>query len=236
MDNKIVIVGNEATPFARYIKRLGMDVYVARRSRSGVEVTETEDCEAIYWDMETIVRPRMRALARSLLLSVPKECVKILDFNLKEIDEERQRLVRLSLECCDLMKIDQREFSVLCDMLGLTSPHAFDNEFDLIGQFEAIYVVSERKRVLIVASDIVYMESMGNYVYLNLTGGRQIKTQATLTSLVAQLPAGEFIRIHKSYVVARRHILKFSGRQLWVDGVMLPIGRAYSKSLKDLEF
>jgi DNA-binding LytR/AlgR family response regulator len=87
-----------------------------------------------------------------------------------------------------------------------------------------------------VASDIVYMESMGNYVYLNLTGGRQIKTQATLTSLVAQLPAGEFIRIHKSYVVARRHILKFSGRQLWVDGVMLPIGRAYSKSLKDLEF
>jgi len=135
MDNKIVIVGNEATPFARYIKRLGMDVYVARRSRSGVEVTETEDCEAIYWDMETIVRPRMRALARSLLLSVPKECVKILDFNLKEIDEERLRLVRLSLECCDLMKIDQREFSVLCDMLGLTSPHAFDNEFDLIGQF-----------------------------------------------------------------------------------------------------
>ena len=95
-------------------------------------------------------------------------------------------------------------------------------------QQQAISVKSERKSILIPLSDIRYIESENNYVYFTLTDGRRLKTQATLSRLVTQLPADEFMRIHKSFIVARSHIRSFSSRQVCVDGATLPIGRSYA--------
>jgi len=96
----------------------------------------------------------------------------------------------------------------------------------------SISLKSGRKNILVSLSDILYIESKANYVYLNLKGGRQLKSLTTMTNLIAQLPADEFVRIHKSYVVARSHIVSFNSRQASVDGVILPIGRTYTDALR----
>ena len=95
-----------------------------------------------------------------------------------------------------------------------------------------ISVKSERKNVLVPLSDILYIESMGNYVFLNLKGGQQLKSLTTMTDLMAQLPANEFVRIHKSYVVALSHIVSFNSRQVSVEGTILPIGRTYTEAIR----
>ena len=62
--------------------------------------------------------------------------------------------------------------------------------------------------------------------------GQQLKSLTTMTGLMAQLPANEFVRIHKSYVVALSHIVSFNSRQVSVEGTILPIGRTYTEAIR----
>lgn len=135
MRKKVVIVAKGATSFTRYLKEFGVDVYTVGEHPSDMQGAMLSECEAIYWDMATLVNPRTCHLVRSLLLSVPRTCERILDFNLKEPDAERLHLIKLSLKCCDLLKIDSREFVMVCNLLGLTSPHSFDNGFELMAHY-----------------------------------------------------------------------------------------------------
>lgn len=99
---------------------------------------------------------------------------------------------------------------------------------------QTISIKSERKNMLIRHQEIVYIEAKGNYIYLNLTDGRQLKTMTTLTSILTQLPADQFVRIHRSFVVAHSHIVCFNCRQVIVDGIPLPIGRTYADAIRQL--
>ncbi len=97
---------------------------------------------------------------------------------------------------------------------------------------QTISIKSERRNMIICLSEILYIEVKNNYLFLTLTDHRQVKTIATLTSFVSQLPTDEFIRIHKSYVVARSHIVGFNSRQIFIDGIALPIGRSYNNDVQ----
>ena len=136
MSKKVVIVTKEAASFARYLKELGADIYTMEAQASDIQGAVLAECGAIYWDMATIVNPHTRHLVRSLLLSVPRDCERILDFNLKDPDAESLHPVILSLKCCDILKIDNREFTKICLLLGLTSPNLFDNGFELMKRYQ----------------------------------------------------------------------------------------------------
>jgi len=101
---------------------------------------------------------------------------------------------------------------------------------------QALSIKSERKNVLIPLSEILYIESKDNYIFLTLADGRQLKTLATLTSTIAQLPPDQFVRIHKSFVVARKRIASFSRRQVFVEGASkpLPVSRTYAEAVRQL--
>ena len=99
---------------------------------------------------------------------------------------------------------------------------------------QELVIKSGRKNVVISFSDILYMESKNNYVYLNLTDGQQLKTSATLSNLLVQLPADEFVRIHKSFVVARSHVSRFNSRQVSIANTILPIGRTYADAVRTI--
>lgn len=105
-----------------------------------------------------------------------------------------------------------------------------------VAEPRTLCVRSGRKTVPVDLSEVLYIEAMDNYVRLTLTGGRQVKTQATLNGFTARLPAEEFVRIHKSYVVSRSHITSFNRRQVTVGGVPfpLPVGRTYVENVRKI--
>jgi DNA-binding LytR/AlgR family response regulator len=43
----------------------------------------------------------------------------------------------------------------------------------------------------------------------------------------ALLPAPDFIRIHRSYIVSRRHINKLEKNKVYCDRTSIPVGSAY---------
>lgn len=93
----------------------------------------------------------------------------------------------------------------------------------------SITLKADYKCVVIPVADILYIEAMDNYVRLHLVDDRYQMSKTTLTSLLDQLPAELFIRIHKSFVVARSHISRYTAQQVFIRGIErpLPIGRTF---------
>lgn len=66
---------------------------------------------------------------------------------------------------------------------------------------ENIFIKSGYKQVKINYSDILYLESGGNYMSFVLADGRTILSRLTVTDTLARLPPALFIRVHRSFIV-----------------------------------
>ncbi|MFY0604806.1 MAG: response regulator transcription factor [Flavobacteriaceae bacterium] len=79
-------------------------------------------------------------------------------------------------------------------------------------------------------SEIIYIESLKNYVSIHLNN-KQIITYSTLKHFESELPKERFIKIHKSYIVSIQHIIKTDSLSVYVtNGNNLPIGDTYKKA------
>jgi len=74
--------------------------------------------------------------------------------------------------------------------------------------------------------DIYYLEATGNYVNFVLKD-KTILSRMTITDVEALLPAKQFVRIHRSFIVALSKIDKIERHQLLVNGSVLPVSVSY---------
>jgi DNA-binding LytR/AlgR family response regulator len=96
-----------------------------------------------------------------------------------------------------------------------------------------IFIKSGYEKIRIELVDILYAESVGNYVQF-ITKEKTIVSRLTMNEAEALLPESDFIRTHRSYIVATRHITKADKKSIWVQQVELPIGKAYSKEVEKI--
>lgn len=73
-------------------------------------------------------------------------------------------------------------------------------------------------------SDILYVEGMENYVVI-YTAAQKFVTLLRMKTVEETLPASDFIRIHKSFIVSVRAISSIDGNEMIVSGKRLPISR-----------
>jgi DNA-binding LytR/AlgR family response regulator len=79
-------------------------------------------------------------------------------------------------------------------------------------------------------SEILYVQAMKDYVRI-FTRDFQLISHQTMNELETMLPAKQFIRIHKSYIVSINHIKIIFGNSVEIDSVTLPIGNNYKESV-----
>ena len=92
---------------------------------------------------------------------------------------------------------------------------------------ESFFVRSEKKMVRINLHELLFIESVRNYVILHLADKSQVKTLSTISHIEERLPENVFIRIHRSFIVAKNRIRKVSSTELQLENRILPIGRHY---------
>ncbi|MBP5397068.1 MAG: LytTR family transcriptional regulator DNA-binding domain-containing protein [Bacteroidales bacterium] len=99
-------------------------------------------------------------------------------------------------------------------------------------QMEDLFFMSDYHRVRVRIDDILYIQSMGEYIKIyRESESLPLITIYSLSRVYAQLPADRFVRIHRSYIVARNAIEKHSRREVVLkNGVSLPIGDKYKES------
>ena len=93
-----------------------------------------------------------------------------------------------------------------------------------------LYFRSERKMVKVILQDILYIESLKDYVKI-VTDKEQVITKYSMTAIEAMLPAKKFIRTHRSYLVALDKINSFSTTNITVLNMEIPVGRLYQREV-----
>ena len=78
----------------------------------------------------------------------------------------------------------------------------------------------------IVYSELLYVEAMMNYVVLHTTS-RKLIVYLTLKGMLAQLPAPDFVQVHKSFVVNREMISSIRGNVLQLGAATVPVSQHY---------
>lgn len=89
-----------------------------------------------------------------------------------------------------------------------------------------VYFRADRKMVKVTLQDILYVESMKDYVKI-ITRNGTIITKQSITSVQAMLPEKEFVRNHRSFIVATRHIRSFTSEIIEINDTEIPIGKLF---------
>lgn len=89
-----------------------------------------------------------------------------------------------------------------------------------------LYFRADRKMVKVMLVDILYIESLKDYVRINTIKGPVI-TKYALTSLESMLPASSFIRVHRSYLTALDKIDSYTQDEINIGSDVIPIGKLY---------
>ncbi len=95
----------------------------------------------------------------------------------------------------------------------------------------AVLIKSGPQTHRVKVSEILYLEKNGNYITVHLKDGN-ILIRENMGDIFDLVPAADFIRVHKSYVVGIRHISLIEVHQLIVNGEKIPIGSTYRDSLR----
>ncbi|MET6996277.1 LytR/AlgR family response regulator transcription factor [Chitinophaga defluvii] len=83
-------------------------------------------------------------------------------------------------------------------------------------------------------NDISYLEAFGDYTKI-VTPKKDYLTLATLGSFLENLPSEKFVRIHRSYAVAKAKVSLITRNTIGINNVNLPVGKTYRISLAQIK-
>ena len=99
---------------------------------------------------------------------------------------------------------------------------------------DALFVYVEYRLVKINLADIEYIESLEDYIRIHTITGKPLMTLMTLKKVLEKLPADQFRRIHRSYIVAFAKVKSIQGRKLRMQsGKELPVSDSYLSFISD---
>jgi two-component system LytT family response regulator len=98
---------------------------------------------------------------------------------------------------------------------------------------DSIFLNAERKRVKILFSEIVYVESQREYIKI-VTTKKEYLSKMSTHEIEDLLPAHLFKRIHRSYIVSLSKIESYTAEIVEVYGVSIPIGRGFRDIIENL--
>ena len=223
---KCMIVEDE--PLARqllesHIGRIGELTLVASCSNAldAFDVLQTHNIELLFLDINLprttgiellkSLQQRPRVIFTTAYREYAFEAydLDVMDYLLKPISFDRfLRAIGKIKQLKKYQPVDQQQASLA----------SYDEAF--------LYLKENREQVKVFLKDILYIESLRDYVRVK-TGHREVVTYQKISYLEQRLPQSKFIRIHRSFIASIDHVVSFTNSQVKVGEFTLPIGRNY---------
>jgi DNA-binding LytR/AlgR family response regulator len=197
---------------------------VYRNAREAMEALNTQEVDVMFLDIRL---PGMSGLHFLRSLSDPPLVVlttayaeyalesyefNVIDYLLKPISFERFSKAVNKL-------LDGRLYS----LAGKEFPPPGDH----------IFIRSNSKFFRVNFSEILYVQGMKDYLKVH-TPDYTLVTHQTMNELEKTLPARQFIRVHRSYLVAVGHIKSIYGNSIELGKETIPIGLNYKDTVMNL--
>ena len=96
-----------------------------------------------------------------------------------------------------------------------------------------LFLNVQKKKVKILFSEILYIESQREYIKIVTTKKEYISKMST-HEIEALLPSNLFKRIHRSFIVSVSKVESYTAEAVEVNGVSIPIGRGYKDVIDNL--
>jgi DNA-binding LytR/AlgR family response regulator len=91
---------------------------------------------------------------------------------------------------------------------------------------EYLFVKTEHRIQKVNLKDILFIEGLQNYISIQTPNERVLSLQ-TLKKTEESLPMKDFVRVHKSYIVALRHISAIERSRIFIGDAIIPVGDNY---------
>lgn len=80
--------------------------------------------------------------------------------------------------------------------------------------------------------DITWIEGLKDYVKINLKStSKPVVTRMSMKSLEDQLPASQFVRVHKSFIVSKKHITAIRKNSVFIGDTEIPVSEGYKDAI-----
>lgn len=97
-----------------------------------------------------------------------------------------------------------------------------------------ISIKSDYKVNLVKYNDIIYIESVGEYIRLHLKDGSKLTTLFRLKNMETELPQKNFMRVHRSYIVNIDYVSSFARGKIYLsNGDYVPISINYRDTFRE---
>lgn len=97
-----------------------------------------------------------------------------------------------------------------------------------------LFVKDGYEQVKVMLNNILFIEAAGNYTRIHLADDTVISTRMPVSDMQAMLPAQQFIRIHRTYIISRDKVDRFDRLQVSIRQHVLPIGAKYAEVAEQL--
>jgi len=96
-----------------------------------------------------------------------------------------------------------------------------------------LFVKSEYKLIRIELDDIKYIESQHEYIKIHLLNNKPVMTQLSMKAIEEQLPSGQFMRVHRSFIVNLKKVSVIERNRIVFDGkVYIPVSEQYKENFQ----
>ncbi len=94
-----------------------------------------------------------------------------------------------------------------------------------------VFVWRQQDYLKVQMEDLLWVEADKSYSCIHLKGFKTMIIASNLSSVEKRLPAEDFIRIHRSYLVNLIHVVSLMGNSFKIGNEYLAIGREYRESV-----
>jgi len=96
---------------------------------------------------------------------------------------------------------------------------------------DSIFLKEEGKFVKVEVRKILFIEAQGDYMKVNIEGGKKLLILSTMKSIENKLPQKHFLRVHRSFIVNINKISDLTENNLLIEKNIIPVGNSYRETL-----
>lgn len=95
-----------------------------------------------------------------------------------------------------------------------------------------LFIKVDYSVVKIPVADIMYIEGLDNYLKLHFANRKPIIARMSMKGILEKLPEKQFLRVHRSYIVAIDKVQALRNKQLHMADVQIPVGSNYADAVQ----
>ena len=114
-----------------------------------------------------------------------------------------------------------------------TSTIRKDNKETIKPEGQHIFLKENNSHIQVDVNDILFIEASGNYTKV-VTSNETISIREKISDTIQLLSDNDFMQVHKSFAVAKKHIVKVEGNRIFIGDHIVPIGKLYKTNINQL--